>query len=948
VIPQRIALRGFLCYRDEQEIALDGASLWMLSGLNGSGKSAIFDAVTYALFGGHRGGQTGAQALINKHSNSFTVEFDFLLDTKLYQARRTLKLNTKGGVAGTQQIRRYLSESAGQERWQALPDTSNKAGFDAWIRQNIGFTYETFTSSVLLMQGKAEKLLSAAPRERFEVLAGIVDLDRYQKLHQKVDSRRRDLQSRAETLQLQLAACPQVSDTELEQAELQVQAARADLQQAQEEVARLQRLELQADRWNELRKKLAETQQQWQQAQGLLRDAESIERDGQRLSELQSVLPHLETIAEQQSRLVHSASIVERFTSQRGELARQVEALDASLKQFQEMRVEQARRAAEEEERQQTVAAQLQALSLAALSLRQLHRARTQLQQARQRAEDIVQRQGPPTSKAQRLEAELQAQTRKLEAATELRTDCDHRLTRADTLLQAAWQRAERFYGVVGEKVCRYCGQALTPGHVETEKAKLEQELAAAEAHFREVQLAHEKALCEEKSWQCVRAETEQQFHKTRDEIRSSQQERADAERDATRHTEACLLSYQDLAEPFRSRVGPVAAADWLRTLYPTDDELRSLECQVAELNAETKRLQAGRQARRQEALAGELEQTQRQKAFESRQRQQAELDRQLAEENVRREASQEIVASAVAALPASWRPYADSAMLAESLPNWQTEKADLLAKQADTLLQELRRVQASVEPLRLRKTELEAELDTIPEEARCHAGQFRDRVAQVRLDQTAKEEQFVLAQQTKQRLVHERDQRSNLEKDFLQVERQHKLHALLAELLGRNRLQLSLVRRAERGIVDYANAALDRISAGQLYLRLRCDNEDEDSAEHALQLEAFNRTAGQSPIGVPFLSGSQRFRVAVSLALGIGQYASRQHRPIESVIIDEGFGCLDRQGRQVMIQELNNLKGQLRCILLVSHQEEFADAFPDGYRCELVDGTAVATRFQR
>jgi hypothetical protein len=48
------------------------------------------------------------------------------------------------------------------------------------------------------------------------------------------------------------------------------------------------------------------------------------------------------------------------------------------------------------------------------------------------------------------------------------------------------------------------------------------------------------------------------------------------------------------------------------------------------------------------------------------------------------------------------------------------------------------------------------------------------------------------------------------------------------------------------------------------------------------------------------------------------------------------------------MIQELNNLKGELRCILLVSHQEEFADAFANGYRFELVEGTTVATRFQR
>jgi len=65
-------------------------------------------------------------------------------------------------------------------------------------------------------------------------------------------------------------------------------------------------------------------------------------------------------------------------------------------------------------------------------------------------------------------------------------------------------------------------------------------------------------------------------------------------------------------------------------------------------------------------------------------------------------------------------------------------------------------------------------------------------------------------------------------------------------------------------------------------------------------------------------------------------------------VIIDEGFGCLDRQGRQGMIQELQNLRGHLHCILLVSHQEEFAEAFPDGYKFELENGSTKVTRFAR
>ena len=162
---------------------------------------------------------------------------------------------------------------------------------------------------------------------------------------------------------------------------------------------------------------------------------------------------------------------------------------------------------------------------------------------------------------------------------------------------------------------------------------------------------------------------------------------------------------------------------------------------------------------------------------------------------------------------------------------------------------------------------------------------------------------------------------------------------------LGRDRLQLHLVRQAERQVVDYANAVLDRLSGGQLYLKLVGEADGDGTAAKALELEAYNRGAGEKPINVAFLSGSQKFRVAVSLALGIGQYASRQHRPIESVIIDEGFGCLDSQGRQVMIQELQNLRSQMRCILLVSHQEDFAESFSDGYHFQLEGG---ATRVQR
>jgi DNA repair exonuclease SbcCD ATPase subunit len=130
----------------------------------------------------------------------------------------------------------------------------------------------------------------------------------------------------------------------------------------------------------------------------------------------------------------------------------------------------------------------------------------------------------------------------------------------------------------------------------------------------------------------------------------------------------------------------------------------------------------------------------------------------------------------------------------------------------------------------------------------------------------------------------------------------------------------------------------LDRLSGGEL--RLALVGEEENTRGRALQLVAHKTSCGQA-FGLSFLSGSEKFRVAVSLALGIGQYASRQHRPIESVVIDEGFGCLDPDNRRTMIEVLHELRTQFRCILLVSHQEEFAEAFPDGYRFTIVDGTS-------
>src|SRR6187549_3963980 len=122
MIPQRVKLSGFLSYKDEQEICFNESPLWMLSGTNGSGKSSIFDAVTFALFGHHRGGSQSAADLINKESSTLAVEFDFTLDGQLFRIKRTVRQLQKS-VKCTVQLLRHESDGG----WAALPDTDQKA-----------------------------------------------------------------------------------------------------------------------------------------------------------------------------------------------------------------------------------------------------------------------------------------------------------------------------------------------------------------------------------------------------------------------------------------------------------------------------------------------------------------------------------------------------------------------------------------------------------------------------------------------------------------------------------------------------------------------------------------------------------------------------------------------------------------------------------------------------
>lgn len=288
-----------------------------------------------------------------------------------------------------------------------------------------------------------------------------------------------------------------------------------------------------------------------------------------------------------------------------------------------------------------------------------------------------------------------------------------------------------------------------------------------------------------------------------------------------------------------------------------------------------------------------------------------------------------------------------------ETAKAWRSEWRALQEQHTGARHGELAQARVELERLNAEIAFFTRAVGELPEAARRLPGELLEELSSTRAQAESLGSQAQAAERGVARWEDELEARAGLESAMQARELEHDRWSKLAELLGPRQLQRYLLREAERGIVREANAVLEAISGGALRLELRAESDEGSATPKVLDVQChhLSGSAHSRPVSPAFLSGSQRFRVAVALALGIGRTAARgggnphSAARVEAILIDEGFGSLDKVGRDEMKDELRVLGRELGRIILVSHQEDFAQGFPARFDISMEDGVSRAQR---
>ncbi|MBE3065947.1 MAG: SMC family ATPase, partial [Chloroflexi bacterium] len=152
-----------------------------------------------------------------------------------------------------------------------------------------------------------------------------------------------------------------------------------------------------------------------------------------------------------------------------------------------------------------------------------------------------------------------------------------------------------------------------------------------------------------------------------------------------------------------------------------------------------------------------------------------------------------------------------------------------------------------------------------------------------------------------------------------------------LERAFGKDGVPALLIEQALPEIEMKANEILGRLSDDSMRLHFETQTKYKDEKRMDLRetLE-IQVSDGAGERDYEMFSGGEAFRVNFAIRLALSEVlAQRKGARLQMLVIDEGFGSQDTQGRQRLIQAINAVRADFAKILVITHLDELKDAFP-------------------
>lgn len=827
-----------MCYREEQALDFSGIHLACLAGDNGHGKSALLDAMTWALWGKARARRDDELITLGNDIDEMWVEFEFYLGNQLY---RVWRQRSKRG-RGQSDLHFYVWNQAADD-WQLL-DEGGLLERQRQITRTLRMEYETFANSAFVLQGRADSFTVKTPSERKEILADILGLGLYDLYEARAREEAQAVRESVGRLQGEIAAIDDelsrrsLFEARLTEAQRVAEDAEKTLEAAEARKARqqdvLRLLKAKQDQLTALQGRLGRARRDLEDLRGTLQAAE------RRLGGYQEILRRREEI-EQGWRALESARMQDQAFNERlllhtkleeevNEARREIDREQAELG-AEQRRLEAQRR---DLERKATLGVQqaaiLQDARAALAQMATWQQRRDEIAAAR---EEIVAAVSAVESEQNRVRAEGQAATKRIE------------------MLETAETAS-----------CPLCEQPLTPEHRDRMLDDLRAEHAALVERYQAAGVALKRLTEERKALQREDADLETRL-RARD---ARQQQVARAESVAMEGEQAV-------------------------------EEIAQMDDAIAVLAARLKTEEFGEEAR------GRLA------ALQARQ---VEVGYDPAAHRQARETMTEL-GSFAALYQRDLLPALESVGAAQ-------EQAEKLAAQV------ARREEELAEDVEAERR-LSGETEELPEAEAALAEATAALEAAAAVERRARLEEGAAIQQLEalDRLAERRVQiEAGLETANAEI-------ALLIELraaFGKKGIQAMIIESVIPEVETEANLLLSRMTEGRMSLRLETQREKvTGGVAETLDIIISDELGSRS---YEMYSGGEAFRANLALRIAISKLlAHRAGTQLQTLVVDEGFGTQDSQGRSLLVEAINSIQDDFERIIVITHIEELKDLFP-------------------